>query len=206
MTHLRAAALAAVLGAVAAPVAAQQLGFSGGLAITSNAMWRGLTQSADRPALQFRGEADVAGFYAGFRAATVRLPTDRVALDLHAGYRFSIGATEIDIGYTRFLYDNTGDCCGEVHARFEVDAMPSAWFGAMAYDPAARRLTDTHLGVRYGFADRFTASATVGRAPGATYGILGLGYELNDSVGFEAAAHLTTAQRSRLVLSTSIGF
>jgi uncharacterized protein (TIGR02001 family) len=206
MTHMRAAALAAAFGAVAAPAAAQQLGFSGGLSITSNYMSRGLTQSADRPALQFWGEADIYGLYAGLWASTVRLAPDSVELNLHAGYRFSVGATEFDIGYTRFLYDSTGDCCGEVHARFEVDAQPGAWFGALAYDPSARQVTDTHLGVRYDFMDRFSTSATVGRAPGATYGILGLGYQLNESVGFEAAAHLTTAQRSRLVLSTRIGF
>lgn len=206
MTHLHRAALAAATLALAAPAAAQSLSFSGGLTITSNYMSRGITQSADRPALQFWGEVESYGFYAGLWGSTVRLAPDSVEFDLYAGYRFSVGATGIDIGYTRFLYDSTGDCCGELHARFQTDAQPGAWFGGVAYDPSARRITDTHLGVRYDFADRFNASATVGRAPGSTYGILALGYQLNDSVGFDAAAHLTTAQRSRIVLSTTINF
>lgn len=206
MTHLHRAALAAAAVALAAPAFAQPLSFSGGLAITSNYMSRGITQSADRPALQFWGEVETHGLYAGLWASTVRLAPDRLELDLSAGYRFSVGAAAFDIGYTRFLYDNTGDCCGELHARFEIDAQPGAWFGSVAYDPSARQITDTHLGVRYDFADRFNASATVGRAPGVSYGILGLGYQLNDSVGFEAAAHLTTAQRNRIVLTTTIGF
>ena len=206
MTHLRLAALAAAFGALAAPAAGQSLSFSGGLTITSNYMSRGITQSANRPALQFWGEVESYGFYAGLWGSTVRMAPDRLEFDLSAGYRFSVGAAAVDIGYTRFLYDSTGDCCGELHARVEVDAQPGAWFGAIAYDPSGRRITDTHLGVRYDFADRFNASATVGRAPGVSYGVLGLGYRLNDSVGFDAAAHLSSAQSSRIVLSTSIGF
>lgn len=207
MTRLRVAALAAAVSAIAVPAAAQNLSFSGGLTITSNYMSRGLTQSNDRPALQFWGEAEASGFYAGIWASTVRLGTDRAEFDLYAGYRFSVGAASFDLGYTRFIYDSSGDCCGEIHARFEVEAGPGAWFGSLAYDPSARQTTDTHLGVRYGFYDRFEASATVGRAAGAVnYGILGLGYTLNDSVSFEAGVHLTNAQSNRLVLSTSIGF
>jgi uncharacterized protein (TIGR02001 family) len=206
MTLTRAAALA-VASVIAAPATAQTLGFSGGLTITSNYMSRGLTQSDNRPALQFWGEVETAGFYAGLWASTVRLAPDRVEVDLSAGYRFSVGTASFDLGYTRYLYDSSGDCCGEVHARVAVDAQPGTWFGRIAWDPGARRISDTQLGVTYDFAQRFTASATVGRAAGGVnYGILGLGYRLNESVAFDAGLHLTNAQRDRLVLSTTIGF
>lgn len=207
MTRLRVAALAAAVSAIAVPAVAQNLSFSGGLTITSNYMSRGLTQSNDRPALQFWGEVEASGFYAGIWASTVRLAPDRAEFDIYAGYRFSVGAASFDLGYTRYVYDSTGNCCGELHASFEVEAGAGTWFGSLAYDPSARQTTDTHLGVSFGFYDRFTASATVGRAAGAVnYGVLGLGYTLNDSVSFDAGVHLTNAQSNRLVLSTTIGF
>lgn len=207
MRHTRAAALAGVLSLLTAPALAQGLSFSGSVGITSNYMSRGVTQSDNRPALQFGFEGEASGFYAGIWGSTVRLAPDDIEVDLYAGYRFSVGAASFDVGYARYFYDSTGNCCGEVYGLFEVAADPVTVFGGVYYDPRLRSTNDVHLGVRYGFMDRFEASAQVGRAAGGVnYGVVGLGYQLNDSVGFDAGYHITNAQRNQFVVSTRIGF
>jgi uncharacterized protein (TIGR02001 family) len=208
MTKFPAAALAASLSLCAAPALAQGLSFSGGMTVTSNYMSRGVTQSMDRPALQFWGEVENMGFYAGVWASSVRLGTDRAEIDLYAGYRFSVGAASFDVGYVRYLYDRSGDCCGEVYGTFEFEADSTTFFGGL-YLEGRRGLgvNDAHLGFRYGFYDNFNASAMVGRATGGVnYGVLGLGYTVNDNVGFEAGYHFTNAQRNQFVVSSNISF
>lgn len=207
MRQTRAAAVAAALTLAATPALAQGLSFSGGVGITSNYMARGVTQSANRPALSFWLEGETAGFYAGLWASSVRLAPDSVELDLYAGYRFSVGAASFDIGYTRYFYDSTGNCCGEVYGLVEVQTDPVRVFGGVYFDPRLRSTNDIHLGLGYGFLDRFEASAQIGRAVGGVnYGVLGLDYQLNDSVGFEAGYHITNAQRNQFVVSTRITF
>lgn len=206
MRPIRAAAFAAALS-MPVPALAQGLTWSGEVGITSNYMSRGVTQSANRPALSFGLEAEAMGFYAGLWASSVRLAPDRLEVDLYAGYRFSIGVASFDLGYVRYIYDSTGNCCGEVYARFDVDASPTTVFGGIAYDPSLREVTDGHLGVSYGFLERFSAQATVGRTPvSGTYGILGLGFDLNDSVSFDASYHISPVQTNQFVVSTRIGF
>jgi uncharacterized protein (TIGR02001 family) len=208
MTKFPAAALAASLTLCAAPALAQGLSFSGGMTVTSNYMSRGITQSMNRPALQFWGEVENSGFYAGVWASSVRLAPDQVEVDLYAGYRFSVGAASFDIGYARYLYDRTGDCCGELYGTFEFEVDRTTIFGGVHLD--GRRgmgVNDTNLGFRYEFYDSLTASAMVGRATGGVnYGVLGLGYAVNPNVAFEAGYHFTNAQRNQFVVSSNINF
>lgn len=207
---MRMTRLAALLGAVllsSTPALGQGWRWSGNVGITSNYMSRGVTQSGDRPALSFGLEAERSGFYAGLWGSSVRLAPDNLELDLYAGYRFSVGTASFDIGYARYLYDSSGDCCGEVYGLFEVAAAPVTVFGGLYWDPSARSANDLHLGLRYGFLDRFEASAQVGRAAGGiNYGVLGLAWQFNESVSFDAGFHVTDAQPNRLVVSTQIGF
>ena len=203
------AAIALCAGTLSAQ--AQNLTFSGGVSLTSNYMSRGVTQSENRPALQFYGEVEASGFYAGVWGSTVRFPapeTDAVELDLYAGYRFSVGAASFDVGYARYYYDDSGNCCGEFYGLFEIDADPATVFGGIHVDGArGNTLNDIHLGVSYGFAERYTTSLTAGRAAGGVrYGVLGLGYSFNDNFSVEAAYHVTNAQRNQLVVSASFDF
>lgn len=208
MTKIRAAALAVTLSLCAVPALAQGLSFSGGMTVTSNYMSRGVSQSADRPALQFWGEVENMGFYGGIWASTVRLAPDQAEVDIYAGYRFTADALTVDLGYVRYLYDRTGNCCGELYATFEAEVDQTTFFGGVSLDGLRRaRVSDLHLGIRYGFYEGLNASASVGRASGGVnYGVLGLGYTVNDNVGFEAGYHITNAQRNQFVVSSNINF
>lgn len=208
MQKLRLATAAAALALLSAPAFAQSLSFSGGLTLTSNYMSRGVTQSDDRPALQGYVELDANGFYAGLFASTVRLAPDNLEVDLYAGYRWSVNNASFDVGYARYWYDDSGDCCGEIYALFELDASPASFFGGLYYDPDnGGSLNDIHLGVGYSFAANWSVSATAGRTPaGGRYGILGVDYTFNDNFSVGAAYHITNQQDDQFVVSVNYNF
>lgn len=215
MTTFRIAALAAGLAmATSAPALAQGLSFSGGVTITSDYMSRGVTNSRNRPALQFYGEVEASGFYAGLWGSTVDFgldDPDDLEIDLYAGYRFSVGAASFDIGYARYFYDSSGNCCGELYGLASYETGPLNLFAGVYVDPSdSFRVNDVHAGFTYSFAERWSAGLKAGRAgrPSWTYGIASVGYQLNDNVSFEAAYHMTRAagERNRFVVSASVSF
>lgn len=75
--------------------------------------YRGISQSARRPALQ--GGVDFAhssGFYLGTWASTIRWIRDaggdsNVEIDLYGGYKATVGAFGVDVGALRYWYPNS---------------------------------------------------------------------------------------------------
>lgn len=90
-----------------------RIDFAFGVAATSNYISDGLTQSADGPALQGYGEISSGIFYSGIWMSSVELDGDSIEFDLYAGVRGEIGGLALDLSYYRYLYDESGDCCGE---------------------------------------------------------------------------------------------
>ena len=85
-----------------------------GVALTSDYLSNGLTQSGGNPALQAYVEHGFAtGFYVGVWASTVDLAPDNLEVDLYLGFRNEVGALSYDVSYYRYYYDDSGDCCGE---------------------------------------------------------------------------------------------
>ncbi len=200
-------AAALALGA-ALPAFAQT--FSAGVTITSNYMSRGVTQSDDGPALQFYGEVEASGFYAGIFGSNVDLGTDQLEIDLYGGYRFSLQALSLDIGYARYFYDDTGNCCGEVYLLASYDASPLTLSAGIYSDPESSwDVTDIHAGLDFAIASNWSAGLKVGRVPSShNYGIASVGYQLNDNVGFALEYHATEApgQSNRVVASVNVSF
>jgi uncharacterized protein (TIGR02001 family) len=56
------------------------------------------------------------GFYAGLWLGSLSSASDpdNIEADLYFGYRTSFGNVSVDASYTRYYYDDSGDCCGEV--------------------------------------------------------------------------------------------
>jgi uncharacterized protein (TIGR02001 family) len=56
------------------------------------------------------------GFYAGLWLGSLSPADDpdNIEADLYVGYRATFGAISFDASYTRYYYDDSGDCCGEV--------------------------------------------------------------------------------------------
>jgi uncharacterized protein (TIGR02001 family) len=93
-------AVGALLAVAAAPPARAEL--SATLTLTSDYVWRGVSQTDEKPALQAEVEyAHDSGFYAGLFGSNVDFDEDvddpaRVEIDMYAGWR---GETEAGIGW-----------------------------------------------------------------------------------------------------------
>lgn len=84
---------------------------SGQYGISSDYMWRGISQSNGNPAINFGIEQQLgAGFYAGAWASTIDFNDDNnVELDLYGGYSIGGNNWNIDLGYIAYRYDHDND-------------------------------------------------------------------------------------------------
>lgn len=92
-----------------APAMAQDLSFNAG--VTSNYIWRGMTQTNDNPA--FQAGADLgfdSGFYLGTWASNVDFGDDTTyEWDVYGGYAGEANGISYDIGYIAYIYDGNED-------------------------------------------------------------------------------------------------
>ena len=208
---IRPLATAAALSLAALPVAAtaQDVTLSFGVAITSDYISRGLSQTGGRPAIQPYAEVGLAGFYAGIWASNVRFPgdRDRVEVDLYVGFANEVGQFSYDIGYARYFYDRSGNCCGEILLSLGTEAPFGASFSTdLAYDPSAEIWAGS-LGAAYSFDGGLTVSAEVGRQQSShNFWNLGLGMEVNEFTGLDLRVHDTNVTGARLVASVFFDF
>lgn len=209
---LLAAALAAA--PAAAPRAETTPEFAFGLAATTNYIFRGESQTDDRPALQGYVEGSLGGFYAGAWASNVRIDDDRIELDLYAGFRNTVGALDYDIGYVRYLYDETGDCCGEAYLALDYAfAETGAFGGAYFYDfDAGTSWLDVRAGADVG--ELFALDGAIG----TDFGTLDLGRDdkiawnlgatraLTEILSVDLRYHDSNYDPGRLVLTFAADF
>lgn len=202
-------AAALSLAILPAPAAAQDVTLSYGAALSSDYIVNGLSQTGGRPAIQPYVEVGFGGFYAGLWASNVRFPDsrDRVEVDLYAGFANSVGALSYDLGYARYFYDRTGNCCGEILLFMEVEAPYGAtFFTDLAYDPSAESLTAS-VGSGYTFAGGLTVSAEVGRQQQShNFWNIGGSMALNEFTSVDLRAHDTNITSARLVATVSFDF
>jgi len=118
------------------PAYDDRLELSWGVALTSNYISSGVTQSDDEPAFQAWGEIASGIVYAGIWLSTVDLDGDNWEFDLSWGIRPEFGPLSLDIGYIRYVYDDTGTCCGEWIAAADYALNDKAMLnGEFAWDP-----------------------------------------------------------------------
>ena len=96
---------------VAQPVEKSAFEVSANLAITSNYVWRGMTQTANSPAVQGGIDLGYKGFYLGTWGSNVEFgDTDNnLEADFYAGYKNELAGIEYDIGYIYYAYPNESD-------------------------------------------------------------------------------------------------
>lgn len=106
------AAVSFMLGALPAQA---EPSFLAGITATSDYVSNGVSQTDGKGALQAYLEYTGNGFYLGSWMSNVEIGDDRLEVDLYAGYRhrFANGLF-LDLGYARYLYNASGDCCGEL--------------------------------------------------------------------------------------------
>ncbi|MBJ7494293.1 MAG: hypothetical protein JHC77_04610, partial [Opitutales bacterium] len=106
LTLIAAAAMADAAPAVAPASAWTQ---SGNLALSSNYIWRGVSQNDDKVALQ--GGFDVAhtsGLSAGVWASNIQQKFSakdaNLELDIYANYGFKVSNIDLSVGYIAYIY------------------------------------------------------------------------------------------------------
>lgn len=106
--------LAAFLATASLAVAgnASEVGVSANVAMTSNYIWRGMTQSDDSPAIQGGFDLDYKGFYAGTWGSNVSFGATSMELDLYGGYSTEISGVGIDVGFIQYAYPKTNKDSG----------------------------------------------------------------------------------------------
>ena len=94
----------------AAPESALEI--SANLAITSNYVWRGMTQTDNSAAVQGGIDLRYKGFYLGTWGSNISWTNDdrsSLEADVYAGYKNSFGGVGFDIGYILYGYPNVSD-------------------------------------------------------------------------------------------------
>lgn len=84
---------------------------SANLAITSNYVWRGMSQTANSPAVQGGIDLGYKGFYLGTWGSNVEFGNtdNNLEADFYAGYKNEFSGIEYDIGYLYYAYPNDSD-------------------------------------------------------------------------------------------------
>lgn len=152
--------------------------FSTNVSLTTNYLYRGITQSGANPAIQGGFDyAGASGLYVGTWGSSISWLSDAGAasragleLDTYGGYKGTAGAVSYDVGFLRYNYP--GD-----YAVGAVKADTNEVYGALTYSIVTAKLSYS-TGDLFGF----TASS------GSTYADLSANYPIGDS-GYTLGAH-----------------
>ena len=150
---------AALICAVASTANAGE--WSANASMTSNYIWRGLTQTENEAAVQ--GGIDYAadnGFYVGTWASNVNYGAGDVYSyehDVYAGYAFSTGDISWDVGYLYYNYDSEAEFdFGEVYVGMGIGDF------SVQYNLLANTEADEGEGQDFGFGEAYYLSLDYG--------------------------------------------
>ena len=164
-------ALAALTGAallLPATVSAEASPFSANAALTTDYVWRGVSQTLEDPAIQggFDFNHD-SGFYAGVWGSNVDFGGDEhLELDYYAGFAGETGGIGYDLGILYYDYfDDTDTSWPEIYAKLSYDFDVAALEGGIAYsDDVGNSGTDEiyyHVSASVPLGSVFSLGATV---------------------------------------------
>ena len=188
----------AIALAGASPAMAEDVAFN--IGATNNYVFRGITQTDEKFAVQ--GGLDFAtdgGFYAGAWASNVDFKDGTDAeIDLYGGYKTEAGGFALDFGVVAYSY--VGAPSGVSYNNYELKVGASRAFGpatlgaVVYYSPDSWGVESesvyAELNGAYAVSDKISVSGAVGRQtfdPGADYTTWNLGgtYALTDKLGLD---------------------
>ena len=125
MKLLKLSLAAAVLATVVlAEEAKSEIGVSANVAMTSNYVWRGMSQTLNSPATQGGFDLDYNGLYAGVWGSNVNFgDKSSMEADLYLGYAGEVAGIGYDIGAIQYAYPNAteGSNFAEVYVGLSYD-------------------------------------------------------------------------------------
>ena len=203
--------------AIAVPglAAAQELKFSGGATIATKYVADGIEQTKGL-AFQPWIEGEINGFYFGAWMSNVDktlLGGDSVETDLYVGYRGEAGILSYDVGYTRYYYNKSGNCCGDLHLALGVAATDKLTLGTkIKHNPSKStnpaKQSNLSVSADYAFTDQFSMGAIYGKVTkgGMKYWSVGASYALSDAFAIGLTYHDTNVSKGVAVLSLDYAF
>lgn len=119
----------------------------GNVGLTTNYVFRGITQTDDGPAISGGFDIEKEGFYGGVWASSVDFGDDTtMELDLYGGYTFSAGGFDLDIGAIYYAYPDSPEYGGESQDFAEIYFGAGRAFGPVAIDAKLSWSDDFYLG------------------------------------------------------------
>jgi len=110
MKLLRSSVIAALLAtSMFADEDRSGINVSANMSLTSNYVWRGMTQTKDSPAIQGGADLEYKGLYAGVWGSNVDFgvnDNNSLELDLYGGYAGEFLGVGYDVGYIQYVYPN----------------------------------------------------------------------------------------------------
>jgi uncharacterized protein (TIGR02001 family) len=102
--------------AMAAPASAE-VAFSGNVALTTDYLFRGVSQTDGAPAIQGGFDAAIGQFYVGTWACSVDFASvgsleGNIEIDLYAGFKPTLGPVSTDFGVIGYFYPGASDILG----------------------------------------------------------------------------------------------
>ena len=190
---------------------AEGLTFSGNIAVTSNSLSDGLSETDNHPALQFGAEMGNNGFYTGIFASQVRDDSNnRASLDVSVGYRAELAASlGYDFGITQSFRNQTGKDGTELYGSFSYPVSDHVTLTAEATYDVVEATFGGNLGAEYVPTDGWTVTAAVGKTDPSASAFWGLGvtHDLTPttSVAFDYQDTATTDGVFALTLDYKFG-
>jgi uncharacterized protein (TIGR02001 family) len=194
-------ATVAALSALSAGAVMAEGALSYNIAVTSDYVWRGVSQTDENPALQGGIDYSNGIFYAGGWASNVDFRNSAqedasVEIDVYAGVKPSVGNWTFDLGAIYYYYPDADDSnFGELKAGFS-HPLGKGTIGAVVYtDWETLENPYYELNASYPLTDKFSVSGAMGKyeAAGGEYTTfnLGVGYALNKTISLDARYHAT---------------
>ena len=126
---------------------------SANVALTSNYVWRGMTQSRNSPAVQGGFDLSYKGFYTGVWGSNINFDSKAsVEIDAYLGYAGEIGKFSYDVGYCQYMYPNETDELnfGEAYLSlgydFDVVSISAKYYLGIDTNDVANQVTDYEPG------------------------------------------------------------
>ena len=132
---------------------AQSASIEANVGITTDYLWRGMTQNAEDTSLS--GGIDLStdsGFYAGTWVGDVNWDGASYELDLYGGYAGEAGALAYDVGYIQYMYPNktTDADFGEVYVTLGTGPVSVSYYYEVDNDDGSVDSGDnTYLSLDY---------------------------------------------------------
>ena len=179
---------------------------SANVAVTSDYVFRGVSQTQENPAISAGVDLTRSGFYAGGWASNVDFGDDTDAeVDLYAGYRPEVAGYALDFGVIGYLYAGQPDGADYDYVELKAAASravgPATLGAAVYYSPdffgaAEDEATYAEVNGAVSPADKWTVSGAVGRQWVSsdldyTTWNLGAAYQLTDNLALDLRYHDT---------------